>query len=413
VAVEHGILPAPFRGAGGAAAPAGRPGGRIAPVPARVDRNHAPVALDTAALAPYPVPTSRRPDAAARRERPTMTPSERLEFLRSLCLSDLHRHFDGSIRPMTLWELSRKYYAAVPGLDYEQFRHYLQWDDTQDRTLLDYLDKFHVPLQYTQFYDSIMRIAFELAEDAYADGIRVLELRINPLIHRRAGLTTRQVLHATRKGLVKFAAQHPDFRAGVIVIAMRSHGGNMAKILLREVIGEKEEYHSQVGVIGFDIAGPERPFPPILFREAYALGDQMGLKKTVHAGESEGPERIWEAIENLGPDRIGHGTSAGRDPELVKRLARDGTYVEVCLSSNVQTGAVADLRDHPLPVFLDAGIKVALCTDNPTVSATTITREYALAMETFGLSEEDIRRLVRMSCEGTFLRTGCGCDDDD
>ncbi len=335
-----------------------------------------------------------------------MTPAQRREFLRTLPLSDLHRHFDGSIRPATLWELSEKYYSAVPGLDFAQFRHYLQWDETQDRTLLDYLDKFHVPLQYTQFYDNIKRIAYEIAADAWADGVRLLELRINPLIHRRAGLTTRQVIHATRKGLSRFGAEQPDFRAGIIVIAMRSHGGNMARILLREVIGEKQEFHAGVGVIGFDIAGPESPFPPILFREAYALARKMGLAATVHAGESEGPERIWEALDHLGPQRIGHGTSAGRDPALIKRLARDGVYVEVCLSSNLQTGAVARLSDHPLARFLEAGVKVALCTDNPTVSATTISREYELAMEAFGFSEDDIRRLVEMSAAGTFLSGG-------
>ena len=340
-----------------------------------------------------------------------MTPKARREFIRRLPLADLHRHFDGSVRPETLWEMSEKYYSAVPELDFEQFRRYLEWDDSLDSTLLDYLDKFHVPLQYTQFYDTIMRIAYELAEDAYADGIRLLELRTNPLIHRRAGLTTRQTIHATRKGLSRFVGEHPDFQAGIVVIAMRSHGGNMAKILLREVIGEKEDYHDNVGVIGFDIAGPEAPFPPILFGEAYDLAARMGLRRTAHAGESEGPERIWEALEHLGPERIGHGTSAGEDPELVKRLARDGIYLEVCLSSNLQTGAVTDLRDHPLPRFLEAGVQVALCTDNPTVSNTTLTREYELAMDTFGFSENDVIELARMSCRGTFLAAGCGCDD--
>jgi len=333
----------------------------------------------------------------------------RQEFIKTLPLADIHRHFDGSIRPSTLWELSEKYYRAVPGLDFEQFRHYLQWDDRLDSTLLDYLDKFHVPLQYTQFYDNIRRISYELAEDAYSDGVRLLELRMNPLIHRRAGLTTRQVMAATRKGFATFEQEHPDFKVGIIVIAMRNHGGNMARILLREVLGEKEEFHDGVGVVGFDIAGHEAPFPPVLFRDAYALATRMGLRKTAHAGESEGPERIWEALDCLGPDRIGHGTSAVQDPELIKRLARDGVYLEVCLSSNLQTGAIASLADHPLPRFLDAGVKVALCTDNPTVSSTSLSREYLLAMNTFDLSESDIRSLARMSCEGTFLAGGCHC----
>jgi len=336
-----------------------------------------------------------------------MNREEKLAFVHSLPLADIHRHFDGSIRPETLWEFSETYYSAVPGLDYEQFCHFLSWDDSLDKSLLDYLDKFHVPLQYTQFYDNIRRISYELAEDAYNDGIRLLELRINPLIHRRAGLTTRQVLAATRKGFSDFGKKHPDFRVGIIVIAMRNHGGNMARILLREIVGEKEEFHNGVGVIGFDIAGHEAPFPPILFKDAYALATKMGLKKTAHAGESEGPERIWEALEYLGPHRIGHGTSAGQDPELIKRLARDGVYLEVCLSSNLQTGAVDDLKNHPLPRFLDAGVKVALCTDNPTVSSTSLSQEYLLAMDLFDLSENDVRHLAKMSGEGTFLAEGC------
>lgn len=332
-----------------------------------------------------------------------MTPEDRRAFLRTLELTDLHRHFDGSIRPETLWELSEKYYSAVPGLDFEAFRHYLQWDDAQDRTLMDYLGKFDVPLQYTQFYDNIRTIAREIAEDAYADGVRTLEVRINPLIHRRAGLSNRQVLHATRKGLIDFAREHPDFRAGIIVIAMRGHGGNMARILLREILGEKEEYHSGVGVVGFDIAGNEAPFPPVLFTQAYALAKRMGLHTTVHAGESCGPESVWDAIESLGAERIGHGVAAGRDPELMKRLARDGTVLEICLSSNHQTGAVPDLKDHPLPRFLDAGVRCALCTDNPTVSATTLSREYELAMELFGFGETEIRELAATAAAATFV----------
>jgi adenosine deaminase len=332
-----------------------------------------------------------------------MTPEDRREFVRTLPLAELHRHFDGACRPATLWEYSEKYYRAVPGLDFDEFRHYLQWDEAKDRNLLDYLSKFDLPLQYTQFYENINRIAYEIAADAYAEGIRLLELRTNPLIHRRAGLSTRQVVHATRKGLARFGEEHPDFRAGINIIAMRNHGGNMARILLREVIGEKAAFHAGPGVIGFDIAGAEPPFPPILFAKAYELADKMGLGKTVHAGEAAGPDRIWEAIDNLSPHRIGHGTSAGRDPALLRRLAADGVVVECCLTSNVHTGAIDRYADHPLAKFLDAGVKVALCTDNPTVSRTSLAREYEIAMDTFGFSEADMRRIAQMSWQGSFL----------
>jgi adenosine deaminase len=328
---------------------------------------------------------------------------DQVAFIRSLPLAELHRHFDGSIRPATLWRLSEKYYRAIPGMGFEEFKRYLAWDPDHDRTLLDYLDKFHVPLQYTQFYDNLMQIAYEIAADAYEDGVRRFELRLNPIIHRRAGLTTRQVLHSVRKGLQQFVKERADFSVGIVVIAMRNHGGNMANILLREVAGEREDLHDQIGVVGFDIAGAERPFPPVLFKEAYALAKKMGFHGTVHVGEDEGPEKVWEAIECLAPLRLGHAVAAGKDPELMRRIARDRTTVEVCLTSNVQTGAVAKMADHPLGKFLAAGMRCALSTDNPTVSDTTLTDEYLTAIELLNLSEGDVRELANVAWESTFI----------
>src|SRR5262245_29555471 len=154
------------------------------------------------------------------------TKDEQRAWLSERGLADLHRHFDGSIRPRTLWDLSERYYKAIPGMDFEGFHRMLAWDPDHDKSLLDYLDKFHVPLQYTQFYDNIRTIAFEIAEDAWNEGIRTFELRINPIIHRRAGLTTRQVLNAVRAGLKNACEKYPDLKNGVICIAIRAHGGN-------------------------------------------------------------------------------------------------------------------------------------------------------------------------------------------
>ncbi|MCK4546243.1 MAG: adenosine deaminase [Candidatus Eisenbacteria sp.] len=329
---------------------------------------------------------------------------DQIEILKSLKMADLHRHFDGSVRPETLWNLSQKYYSAIPGLNYEEFRRYLCYDAEGNGSLIDYLDKFDVPLQYTQFYDNLLQIAFEIAEDAYTDGIRTLELRINPIIHTRAGLTIRQVLHSVRKGIMKFQKEHPDFAAGIVVIALRSHGGNMARILLRQIAGEHHQYHERVGVVGFDIAGAERPYPPILFSGAYRLAAQMGFFKTCHVGEDEGPEKIWEALDCLGPQRLGHAVSAVKDAPLLRRLARDKVLIEICLSSNLQTRAVHSLAEHPLPKFLEAGIPCSLCTDNTTVSSTTLVKEYLLAIETFDLSESDVRKLVAMGQDWSFVR---------
>lgn len=331
------------------------------------------------------------------------TQDEKVEYLRSRGLAEIHRHFDGAIRPRTLWNMSQTYYSAVPGMDYEGFVKMLSWDKEHDRTLLDYLDKFHIPLQYTQFYDNLRTIAFEICEDAYEDGIRALELRINPVIHRRAGLTTRQVLNAVRGGMKEAGAKHPDLALGITVIAIRGHGGNMAKILLREVVGELAAYHNSPGVVGFDIAGAERPFPPVLFREAYSLARKMGLRLTAHAGEDSGPENVWSAVDDLGVERVGHGVAAGTDRELLRRLARDGVTLEVCLSSNLQTGAVAALDQHPIRHFLDGGVPITLATDNPTVSATTLTAEYLLAIDRFELTQDEVDTLITTGRKAAFV----------
>ncbi len=332
------------------------------------------------------------------------TPGEKLAYLRSKGLTEIHRHFDGSIRPSTLWNLSQKYYAALPGMDFDGFKKMLSWDRENDTSLLDYLDKFHIPLQYTQFYDNLRMITFEICEDAYQDGVRSLELRINPVIHRRAGLTNRQVLNSVRAGMKDAQAKYHDMELGITVIAIRGHGGNMAKILLREVVGELAQYHRSPGVVGFDIAGAERPFPPLLFKEAYALARQMGFRLTAHAGEDSGPQYVWSAVDDLGVERVGHGVSAGTDQELLRRLAKDGITLEVCLSSNLQTGAVENLGSHPIRSFLEAGVPITLATDNPTVSDTSLSAEYLLAIDRFDLNQEEVDALIAHGRSATFVK---------
>ncbi len=331
------------------------------------------------------------------------TRDEKIQYLEQKGLAEIHRHFDGAIRPVTLWNLSQKYYSAIPGMDFEGFTRMLTWDAAQDRSLLDYLDKFHVPLQYTQFYDNLRMISFEICEDAYLDGVRTLELRINPVIHRRAGLTSRQVLNSVRAGMKDALRKYPDLKLGITVIAIRGHGGNMAKILLREVVGELALFHDSPGVVGFDIAGAERPFPPVLFKEAYALARRMGFRLTAHAGEDTGPQNVWSALDDLGVERIGHGVTSVQDKALMRRLAADRVTLEVCITSNVHTGAVPSVEEHPLRRFLEAGVPVTLASDNPTVSSTTLTQEYLLAIDAFGLTQEEVDLLIRNGQQAAFV----------
>jgi adenosine deaminase len=325
-----------------------------------------------------------------------------LETIRKV---ELHQHVDGSIPLRTTWKLMRRH-ALSPVSKLREMRRLLQLQPEEEGSLLAYLDKFHYPMWITQFYENIVGVTYEIVKDAYATGVRLLELRYSPAIHTFAGLSLRQSIRAVLSGMNRAVRVHPDLEIGLIVISMRQHGPHIAKIIARQALAEAQHLHQRSGVVGFDLAGAERGNPPSLFREAYEIASLGGLGLTVHAGEDEGPERIWEAIDVLGADRIGHGCSALRDRALLSRLARDRILVECCLTSNYQTGAVPRGAPHPLFEFLGRGIPVAVCTDNTTVSNTDQTRENRLLLDRLTVSE--IEELHRSAAPYSFVRRLAG-----
>jgi adenosine deaminase len=191
-------------------------------------------------------------------------------------------------------------------------------------------------------------------------------------------------------------------KLGLVVIAMRQHGPHIAKILARQAIAEAQHLHERTGVVGFDIAGPERGNPPRLFKSAYQIANMGHVGTTVHAGEDAPAQYVWEAVDELGAQRIGHGCSAASDPELLRRLARDRTVVECCLSSNYGTGAVKRSQPHPILAFLEAGVPVTICCDNTTVSRTDQLKESALVASLVGL--ETVERIHREAEAFSFIR---------
>jgi adenosine deaminase len=323
--------------------------------------------------------------------------------IRQIRKVELHQHVDGSIPPRTIWRLMKGHgLSPVPTL--REMRRLLQLQDNEEGSLLAYLDKFHYPLWITQFYENIQRVTRDIVEQAYGHGVRLLELRYSPAIHTYAGLTPRQAIRAVLSGLNASLRRHPDLEVGLIIISMRQHGPHIAKIIARQALAEAQHLHDRCGVVGFDLAGAERGNPPRLFRDAYEIARRGGLGLTVHAGEDEGPERVWEAVDLLGADRIGHGCSAVSDRALLERLARDQILVECCPTSNYQTGAVPRGTPHPIFIFLDHGIPVAICTDNPTVSGTDQTRENRLLLP--GLAVKEIEAIHRRAADFSFIRRG-------
>jgi adenosine deaminase len=322
--------------------------------------------------------------------------------VRELPKVELHQHVDGSIPVRTTWALMKRH-GLCPVESSREMRRLLQLQPAEEGSLLSYLDKFHYPLWITQFYENIVEVTGVIVEEAYSHGVRLLELRYSPAIHTFAGLSLRQAIRAVLSGMNGARKRHPDLELGLVIISMRQHGPHIAKIIARQALAEAQHLHERTGVVGFDLAGAERGNPPRLFREAYDIARKGRLGLTVHAGEDEGPERIWEAIDLLGADRIGHGCSALSDRKLMKRLAKDRILVECCPTSNYQTGAVARGKPHPIYEFLEAGVPVAVCTDNTTVSNTSQTRESELLAERLSLRE--IQAIHRDARAHSFVGT--------
>jgi adenosine deaminase len=326
--------------------------------------------------------------------------SELEERVRALPKVELHQHVDGSIPAEVTWELMR-HYRLHPVDTLEEMRHRLELQPDEEGTLLAYLDKMHYPLWITQFYENIVHVTEAICDAAAAAGTTTLELRYSPVIHTFAGLTPRQSIRAVLSGMNRARKRHP-LKIGLVVIAMRQHGPHIAKILARQAIAEAQHLHERTGVVGFDIAGPERGNPPRLFRSAYEIARIGRLGLTVHAGEDAPVEFVWEAIDVLGAQRIGHGCAAVADPELMRRLARDRIVVECCLSSNYGSGAVRRGARHPIHDFLEKGVPVAICCDNTTVSRTDQTKESVMVAQELGF--ETVRRIHEEADQHSFIR---------
>lgn len=324
--------------------------------------------------------------------------ARRIHTLRKV---ELHQHVDGSIPAEVTWEMMR-HHDLHPVDDLAAMRRRLEIQEDEEGTLLSYLDKMHFPLWITQFYENIVRVTEAIVDAAAGAGVHVLELRYSPIIHTFAGLTPRQAIRAVLSGMNHAQERHPGMRLGLIVIAMRHHGPHIAKILARQALAEAQHLHERTGVVGFDIAGPERGNPPRLFASAYEIARLGKLGLTAHAGEDGPPEYVWQAVDDLGATRVGHGCAAVKEPELLRRLARDRILVECCLSSNRHTGAVPAGERHPIHALLEAGVPVALCCDNSTVSHTDQNRESLLAAEQLGF--DAVAAIHAGAIEHSFIR---------
>jgi adenosine deaminase len=319
----------------------------------------------------------------------------------------LHEHLDGGLRPQTVLELAEDAgYAGLPERDPEALGRWF-YAGAARGSLPQYLEGFQHTIAVMQTGQALERVAYEALEDLARENVIYAELRFAPHFHTLRGLGLDTVMAAVRRGCEAAREEH-GIEFGLIVCALRNQGKKLS-LKLAELASA---WHDR-GVVGFDLAGEEDGHPPKHHLEAFQLIKRRNGSITIHAGESFGPESIWQALQYCGAHRIGHGTRLFDDIVVydgkviqVGGLARyvldNRIAIEVCLSSNVHTGAVPSLEEHPFPYFLREGYRVTLSTDNRLMSRTTMTDELVLAVETFGCTLDELERVTINSMKAAF-----------
>jgi adenosine deaminase len=317
------------------------------------------------------------------------------ELLRRLPKAELHCHLDGSVRPATLLELGREYGVAMPAGSEQALRDYMLVSDA--RNLEEYLERFEVTLSVMQRAEAMERIAYELAADAAAEGVRYIEVRYAPILNVKEGLELGEAVEAPLRGLARAERDH-DIVARVIVCAIRNMSPNTSLELARLAV----DYRNR-GVVGFDLAGGEAGNPATRHLAAFTHARENDMLCTCHAGEGDGPESCRAAIHACGARRLGHATRLIEDESLVEYANDARIALEICLTSNVQTRAVASIEQHPLREYFDRGLNVVLNTDNRLMSGVNLVDEYALAHEKLGFTFDELARIALNGFESAFL----------
>jgi adenosine deaminase len=323
-------------------------------------------------------------------------PKLTLADIQRLPKTDLHVHLDGSLRLQTILDLAKEQGVKLPADTVEGLRPFVEVGD-DCKSLVEYLRAFDVTLSVMQTYDSLVRVAYELAEDAAQENVRYMEVRYAPILHQQRGLTLHNIVQAVLEGL-KNAEKKYRIHTGVIICGIRHISPEMSNKLADLTVAFKNK-----GVVGFDLAGAEENFPAKKFKEAFSRVLTNNINCTLHAGEAFGPESIHQAIHLCGAHRIGHGVRLIEDGDLLNYVNDHRIPLECCPSSNVQTKAVKRMEDHPIRLFFDLGLRVTVNTDNRMVTNTTVSREFQVLHDTLGFSLDEMKEIIIMGFKSAFL----------
>jgi adenosine deaminase len=314
----------------------------------------------------------------------------------SLPLTDIHRHLDGNIRAQTILDLGRQHNLTLPADTLDALRTHVQVTSNEP-DLVSFLSKLDWGVKVLATLDACRRVAYENIEDAARNGLHYVELRFSPgYMAMTHGLPVDGVVEAVIAG-VREGSRDFGVKANLIGIMSRTFGETACLAELDALLAHRD------GITALDLAGDELGFPGSLFLSHFNRARDAGLHITVHAGEAAGPESIWQAIRELGAERIGHGVKAVEDLSLMDFLASQRIGIESCLTSNIQTSTVPSLAGHPLKTFLEHGVMASINTDDPAVQGIDIIHEYTVAAPAAGLSREQIRQAQKNGLEMAFL----------
>ena len=329
------------------------------------------------------------------------------EMIRRIPKVELHDHLDGGLRVPTIIELAEKDGITLPSFDEQELR---QWfvRGCRQKSLSLYLETFAYTTAVMQSKENLERIAYEAVQDLHKENVVYAELRFAPELHTKKGLNLEEVVTAVLSGLDR-GREETGMQYGLILCAMRNENPDNTL-----EIAELAVAFSDRGVVAFDIAGDEYGHPPKKHIEAFRYIRSKNFNITIHAGEAFGLESIWQAIQICGAHRIGHGVRLVEDMVLENNsLVKLGSLsqfildrripMEMCLSSNVGTGAAESYEKHPFPIFFKNNFRVFLCTDNRLMSDTTLTKELTIAAEKYNLSFRDLEKISINAMKSAFI----------
>ncbi|MDT0269313.1 adenosine deaminase [Streptomyces sp. DSM 44915] len=313
-------------------------------------------------------------------------------FVAGLPKAELHVHHVGSASPRIVAELAARHPDSPVPKDPERLAEYFTFRD-----FAHFIEVYVSVVSLVQTPEDVRLLTYEVARDMARQQIRYAELTVTPYSFGLRGIPDEGIVEAIEDARVAAARD-----LGVELRWCFDIPGELGPPAGEGTVRLALE-QQPAGLVSFGLGGPEAGWPRALFKPYFDEAIAAGLHSVPHAGESTGPETVWDALTSLRAERIGHGVNAARDPELLAHLAREGVPLEVCPTSNVATGSVPSLAEHPLPRLVEAGVFVTVNTDDPPMFGTDLNREYLVAAELLGLDAAGVAGLARNAVTASFL----------